>query len=369
MRILFIGDYSNLHTTLAKELRRMGHHADVLSDGCGHMNLQTDIYLKRESGLIGGIKYLFNLFELLPRIKDYDVVQLVNTNFLSLKPQKIKYFFDIIKRQNKSVFLTLAGNDYYYCKACFDAKIFRYSEFKIGDEFTQAHRLKPEHLYGWISNANKLWAEYLLQNITGAMAVLPEYEMPVKDLLGDRVAFTNLPIDFSELPTSQYHFENDKVNILVGMRSGYEDMKGVKTLYKIAQEIESEMPDKVKLNLAKDLPFKDFLGMVAHSDIILDQLYAYSPAMTALYGMSMGKVVGTGAQPEYYAAIGNPPERPIFSLSPFDKDIKERLARLINNKEEILLKGEQSKQIAKINNDATIVAKKFLNHWTTILSK
>lgn len=331
------------------------------------MKLRPDIYLKREPGVLGGIKYLYNIFELLPRLKEYDVVQLINTNFLNLKPQKIKYFFDRLKEANGSVFLTLAGNDYYFCKACIDAKIFRFSEFKVGDEFTPAHLKNPGHLYGWISRVNKIWAEYLLENITGAMAVLPEYEMPVKEILGDKVVMTNLPIDFSELPQNPVHFADDKVNLMVGMRSGYEDMKGARKLLSIAQGIEEEMPDKVSLKVAHDLPFKDFLSLVANSDIVLDQLYAYSPAMTALYGMSLGKVVGTGAQPEYYEAIGNPEVRPIFSLTPFDKDIKERLVNLINNRDEIVRMGQQSREIALKNNDAALVASKFLSHWNSML--
>lgn len=367
MRILFIGDYSNLHSTLAHELNKMGHEAHVVSDGCNHMEIPTDFFIKRTPGFIGGFKYLFQLFDLLPKLKDYDVVQLINTNFLSLKPQKIKYFFDRIKEQNKAVFLTLAGNDYYYCKACLDAKIFRFSEFKIGENFSPGHLANPGHLYGWTSYTNKHWAEYLMQNITGAMAVLPEYVMPVKDLLGDKLSFTNLPIDFDELPSKENRFLDDKVNILVGMRSGYEEMKGSKILYKIAEEIEKENPGKVKLNLAKDLPFKDFLTMVANSDIILDQLYAYSPAMTALYGMSLGKVVGTGAQPEYYEAIGNPRERPLLSLSPFDDDIKLRLLDLINNRDKIIEMGEQSRELARKHNESSLVASRYLNHWQTLL--
>lgn len=365
MKILFIGDYSNLHTTLARELRRMGHQADVLSDRCGHMNLDTDFYLKRTSGIFGGFKYLYDLFNLLPLLKGYDVVQLINTNFLRLKPQKYKYFYDILKKQNGSIFLTLAGNDYYFCKACYDAKIFRFSEFKIGNEFSPGHLAKPEHLYGWISNANKNWADYLLENINGAMAVLPEYDMAAKPILGEKLTFTNLPIDFSELPANPINFQNDKVNIFVGMRSGFEDMKGSKILYKIAKELEDEMPDQVNTDLVKDLPFKEFLDRLSKSDIVLDQLYAYSPAMTALYGMGLGKVVGTGAQPEYYEYIGNPEERPIFSLSPFDTDIKTRLIEFINNRKEILISGEKSKKLALRNNDVNLVAKRFLAHWVT----
>lgn len=367
MKILFIGDYSNLHTTLARELRKMGHQADVMSDGCGYMNLRSDFFIKRNKGIKGSFKYLFDLFNLLPKLKGYDAVQLINTNFLSLKPQKIKYFYDRIKEQNGGMFLTLAGNEYHYVKACYDARIFRFSEFKVGNELTEGAKQQPEHMYGWMSQPNKILADYLYEDIKGAMSVLPEYHMFSQPLLGERVTFTNLPIDFSQLPDGSTSFHDDKVNILVGMRSGVEHWKGTKILYKTALEIEKEMPEKVKVDLVKDVSLKEFLERIAKSDIVLDQLYAYSPAMTALYAMGMGKVAATGAQPEYYEYIGNPPEKPLFSLSPSDTDIKERLISLVEDRGKIKLLGEQSQRIALEHNDSKVVAKKFLDQWEKLL--
>lgn len=362
MKILFVGDYSNLHTTLARELRKMGHQADVLSDGCGHMNLEPDYYLKRQPGFFNSFKYLFDIFNILPHLKDYDVVQLINTNFLSLKPQKLKYIFDILKKQNKSLFLTLAGNDYYFCKACYEGKLFRYSEFKIRDQFTTAHYNNPNLLYGWISTANRHWAEYLFKNINGAMAVLPEYFMPVKNLLNERVGFTNLPVDLSQLPDPT-RFKEGKINIMVAVRSGVEDMKGTKVLSKIALEIEKERKGNVVVDIVKDVSFNEFLTRLAKADIVLDQLYSYSPAMTALYAMALEKVVGTGAQPEYYQAIGNPKEHPLLSLSPFDNDIKERLLKLIDEPENIERIGKEARKIVLNNNESKMVTQKFINHW------
>lgn len=366
MKILFIGDYSNLHATLAKELRRMGHQADILSDGCGYMNVHADFFLKRESGIKGGFKYLFDLFNILPKLKGYDAVQLINTNFLKLKPQKIKYFYDRLKEQNGGMFLTLAGDEYFYVKACYDAKIFRFSEFKIGNELTEGAKLQPQHMYGWMSHKNKILAEYLYEDITGAMSVLPEYDMFSRPLLGDKVKFTNLPVDFSQLPQAKSP-GNGKIRILTGMRSGVEHWKGTKILNNLAKEIEKEFPDKVMAEVAQDLSLQEFLQRISVSDIILDQLYAYSPAMTALYAMSMGKVAATGAQPEYYEYIGNPEARPLFALSPTDSDIKERLIELIYDKDKIKLLGEQSRELALANNDSKIVAQKFLDHWENLL--
>ena len=366
MRILFVGDYSNLHTTLVHELRKMGHEAHILSDKCGYMNLDTDYYLKREPGFKGGIKYLYNLFSLLPQLRDYDIVQLINPSFLKLKPAKIKYFYDRLKEQNKNMFLTLAGNDYHYVKACYDAKIFRFSEFKIGNNFSPGAIKNPELMYGWMSNSNKKLGEYIYETVTGGMAVLPEYDMVAKPILKDRVTFTNLPVDITELPKAS-NFVEGKIKIFVAMRSGVEHWKGTKLLYKLAQEIEKEMPDKVIIELARDLPFQEFLSRMSKADIVLDQLYAYSPAMTALYGMGMGKVVATGAQPEYYEYLGNSEHHPIFSVSPMDNDIKERLVNLINNRERILEMGQEAKLLVERYNDSRVVADRFLSHWNNLI--
>ena len=47
MRILFFGDYSNLHACIAGELRRRGHHITVISDGGRYMDTDKDILLER----------------------------------------------------------------------------------------------------------------------------------------------------------------------------------------------------------------------------------------------------------------------------------------------------------------------------------
>lgn len=366
MRILFLGDYSNLHTTLARELRRMGHHADVLSDGCVHMKVEPDFLILREKGLWGSFKYLYDIFTLLPKLKDYDVVQLINTNFLKLRPPKLKYIFDRIKEQNKAMFLTLAGNDYYYAKACYEGKIFRFSEFKIGNEFTPGHKENPGHLFGWMSHQNKYLAEHVYGNIKGAMSVLPEYDMATRHFLGDKLKFTNLPVDFSELPNNEDKHIN-KTNILVGIRSWGEVFKGTRYLKQLALEIEKEFPELVNVQIVKDLPLKEYLNIMSQNHIVLDQLYAYSPAMNALYAMAMGKVAGTGAQPEYFDYLGIEDPKSILSISPMDKDIKERLVTLIHNPAQILEMGKKNIQIVKNHNDSKIVAERFLRHWENLL--
>lgn len=359
MKILFIGDYSNMHATLATQLRRMGHQADVMSDRCGYLDSHTDIFLERKKGIFGGVKYLFDLFSLLPRIKGYDAVQLINSNFLKLRPGKLKYFFDRIKEQNGKIFLSLAGNDYFFVKACNDARMFRFSEFRIGDKPTEFLDAKPNHMYGWISNINKDWSHYLYEKIDGAMSVLPEYDMAAREILGDKLTFTNLPIDLRVLDYSPLE-KDGPLRLFIGIREGMEIQKGTKMLLTKARNLEKDFPGKVEVTTVSNLPLKTYLNEMRKSDIVLDQFYSYSPAMNALYAMAQGRVAASGAQPEYYDYLGNDYDRPIIPLSPTDSPFEQQLIRFIDKREELFTMSRNGRRLVEEQNDAKLVAQKFL---------
>lgn len=366
MKILFIGDYSNLHACLAGELRCRGHEVSVLSDRCSYMNTHADIFLERRPGMAGGAKYLYDLFTLLPKLRGYDAVQLINSNFLKLRPGKIKYFYDRLREQNGAMFLTLAGNDYFFVKACADGKLFRFSEFKNGERATRFLEETPHRMYGWISDANRRWSEYLYEDIAGAMSVLPEYDMAARPVLGDRVAFTNLPIDLSSLPYSPLD-TSMPLKLFVGMRSGMETQKGTSLLLDIARELETEYPGKVVAEKVQDVSLQEYLHRMRESHIVLDQLYSYSPATNALQAMALGRVAASGAQPEFYEYIGNPEAHPVIALSPSDTDIKERLGRLVENPAPLHEMSREGRRLVEANNDVKVVADRFLAHWQKLM--
>ena len=49
MRILLLGEYSNVHNTLARGLRALGHQVTVASDGDGHGEFSFQLWKVRES--------------------------------------------------------------------------------------------------------------------------------------------------------------------------------------------------------------------------------------------------------------------------------------------------------------------------------
>ena len=127
MKILMLGDYSNLHACLAKELRRRGHEVTVVSDRGVYMQTQADMELRRKPGLLGTLRYAYRIMASLPKWTGYDVVQLINPGFLALKPEKLRMIYDILRKNNRSVFLTLCSDDYFFVKDCVDSDLCRFS--------------------------------------------------------------------------------------------------------------------------------------------------------------------------------------------------------------------------------------------------
>lgn len=362
MKILFLGDYSSVHAYLAKELRRRGHQVTLVSNRGRYQSFPADIFLDRNPGFFNSFAYLYRIFSLLPQFKGYDVVQLINPHFLSLRPGKLSYFFKQIKNANGSVFLSLAGDDYYFVKACCEARMFRFSEYRIGNEKSQMVRYDPEKEYGWLIREMQDYTEELYQSVDGAMSMLPEYHWPAADVLGDRLAYTGLPLDLEDLPYSPLQIDG-KLKLFLGIRKGMEIQKGTGLLYKMAKEIADRYPDRCELITVSDVSLHDYIYEMKRCHIVLDQLYSYSPAMNALDAMALGRVAASGAQPEFYSFIGEKKLRPIINLNPLRTEIKEELVSYVMNPEPLFKMGKDGRELVERYNDVRIVAGKFEEHW------
>ena len=134
MKILLIGEYSNVHWTLAQGLRQLGHHVTVISNGDFWKDYPRDIDVARTPGKIGGITLMTKLYTLLPRLRGYDIVQLINPIFFELKAERLFWFYDYLRKHNKKMFLGGYGMDWYWVHTCTYDKPLRYSDFNFGSE-------------------------------------------------------------------------------------------------------------------------------------------------------------------------------------------------------------------------------------------
>lgn len=365
MKILFLGDYSNLHATLASQLKELGHTVNVVSDRGVYLGSDADFALIRKPGLIGSFRYLADIIRLLPKLRAYDVVQLINPDFFDLRPGKLKFIFDYLKRNNRSVFLTLAGDDHFFIKASAE-NVFRFSEISVGTNPTPFAESHPEKIKQWLAPKLAKYTRYVYDNVNGGIAILPEYFIAAEPILKDKLTYIPLPINLENLKFTTPDLSG-KLKIMVGIRRGgfRELQKGSLILADTARALEKQYPDRCEAVIVENQPLSVYLKLLSESHIVLDQLYAYSPATNALQTMALGKLSGSGAQPEYYQFIGEPDRGAILSLSPLDNSWKDRLEKIINNPDQLIPISHEARRLVETHHDVRMIATRFLDFWAS----
>ena len=77
-------------------------------------------------------------------------------------------------------------------------------------------------------------------------------------------------------------------------------------------------------------------------DLILDQLYSYTPSMNPLLAMSKGIICVGGGEPEAYEILQEQHLHPIINVLPNEEDVFRQLELAITNKEELMKRKVQS---------------------------
>ena len=374
MKILLLGDYSNVHATLALGLRALGHKVTLASDGDTWKNYPPDIDLKRPSlGKLSSIVYFLRLLRTFRQFKNYDVVQLINPCFLPLKAERIRPFYHFLRRHNRKVFLGAFGMDHYWVEAGLDCKTFRYSDFNIGYKVRKSVDNEiwiRDWLYGEKGKLNKEIAE----NCDGIVSGLYEYDAAYRPHFGDKVRFIPFPIRLDnemarENSCSTKIFTSEsKVRFFIGIQKHRHAYKGTDVMLRALERLKANYPTEVEYVKAENVPFAKYVQLLASSDVLLDQLYSYTPAMNALQAMAQGLVVVSGGEPENYEILGEPELRPIINVLPSQESVYEQLEWLVLNKGKISTLSLQSRKYIEKHHEYIKVAQRYLEFWTSNMS-
>ena len=152
----------------------MGHEATVASDGSRWMDTHRDINLKRGPGLLGTLRYLFDIKRALPLMTGYDIVQIASPIFLRLKPHRVAKVFDYLKAHNRHVVLSALATDVVYYDACHDGHTFRYNDYMVGDEpspYVNSAEYVAQQQDNWRQPFMRQHSDHILQGIDGGLPV------------------------------------------------------------------------------------------------------------------------------------------------------------------------------------------------------
>ena len=371
MKILLMGEYSNVHATLAEGLRKLGHHVTVLSNGDFWKNYPRDIDLVRKPGKLGGIMYMMKLYTIVHKLRGYDIVQLINPMFLELKAECIFPIYQYLRKHNKKVILGGFGMDYYWVSVCCKDKPLRYSDFNIGDKLrTNTDALKERK--DWLGTEKGRLNQMIAEDCDGIITGLYEYWTCYQPSFPQKTTFIPFPIKpqliTSRNGNSYIHVENHqvipldiprKVKLFIGINKSRSEYKGTDIMLKAAQAIAEKYPDKTELRIAENIPFAEYVKMMNGSDAILDQLYSYTPSMNPLEAMARGIICIGGGEPENYEIIHEDKLRPIINVLPNYESVYQELEHLVLHPELVPLLKQQSIEYISKHHDYIKVAKRY----------
>jgi len=366
MKILLLGEYSNLHWTIAEGLRKLGHDVTVASGGDRYKNIKRDVDLYRNSYNIGDtIRFGFNVLKEFSKFKGYDVVQIINSVFIDLRFSNNLRLFNYLKKHNKRVFLGAFGDDTFWMKACLDHKTYRYSEFYNGDKPIIKSQIEAKKK-AWEQPRRAELDKVIADSCDGIIACLYEYHKAYEKYYPEKLTFIPEPVNMTDAPFKQ-RGNNNKVRFFIGIQTKRSEIKGTDVLYKVLKEVNQKYPDLSDIKKVESMPYDKYMQTMDESDILLDQLYSYTPAMNALFAMGRGLVVVGGGEPESYDILGETENKPVINVLPDEKDIFNKLEWLIQNKQEIPQLSLQSRKFIEKHHDYVKVAQQYIDFWSSKL--
>ena len=360
MKILLLGEYSNVHNTLAMGLRALGHEVTVASDGDSWKNYPRDIDLRRDlTSRTGRISFLWRLFKALPKMRGYDIVQLINPIFLELKAERLMPFYRYLRRHNKKILMGAFGMDYYWASVNTDIRPLRYSDFNFGDQprtDIEAQRFRDE----WIGTPKEKLCRQIALDCDAIPAGLYEYWATYNEIpqLREKMRFIPFPIRMPEIYRTSFY--GGPLKLFVGISRGRNAYKGTDIMLDAARQLEEKYPEKLEIKVVEGVPFSEYTRILDGSDAILDQLYSYTPSMNSLLAMSKGIIVIGGGEPENYEILGEKDLRPIINVRPDFQSVYDELEQLILHPERISDLKKQSVEYVRRHHDYLKVAEQYI---------
>ena len=379
MKILLIGEYSNLHNSLKQGLQKNGFEVTLLSTGDGFKNFDSDIPIKSTlfenkflkliakliDRLIGvslnEIEIFIKAIFKINKLKGFDIVQLINERSFGTSPRLEKTILKYIFKNNKKVFLLACGVDTVSIKYASEKK-FRYS---ILSPYFKNKNLKGEfkHTVKYLNSNYLMLGEYVRDNVKGIISSDLDYHIPYENF-NKYLGMIPNPVNIDKLKKSEINKKN-KIFILHAINSKNKIKKGNEFFEKSLILIEEKYKNKIKIVKTIDRPYSEHIINVNECDILLDQVYAYDQGYNALEAMALGKVVFTGAEKEWVEFYNIKEDSVAINALPDISKIVEKLSWLIENPMQLKSISKNARKFIEEHHDYKNIANKYLKTWKT----
>ncbi len=377
MRILLVGEYSRLHNSLKEGLLRLGHEVVLVSTGDQFKNYLADlsyapVIFTENAFFVGLKKVVFRLSgidlsmletairfrRILPKLKDFDCVQLINSNAIETFPAwQIKLYKKLFK-QNRKIFLLICGDETPVVEIQLQNKLKRSALTPI----LENPKLRNKFRYSlkYVTKPYRKLFAFVQKNVDKMMVSDLDYLLPMKQTIYKTFLIPN-PVNVDILKFEALKIEG-KIVVFHGINRMNYLKKGNHFFEDALKIISKKYADQIEIITAESLPYADYILSYNRAHILLDQVFACDQGYHALEAMAKGKVVFTGAESafmEHYKLS----ERVAVNAIPNVDSLVEEISFLIENPAEIIAMGKRARDFIEKEHHYVKIAKRYLDVW------
>lgn len=355
MKILLFGEYSGLFNNLKDGLQTLGHEVFLTSNGDFYRNYPSDYrWDKQVQGRLGNAVSLFNVFSHLKKFTGFDVVLIISANPL-YKLYFSEKIFNFLLNNNSKVYLCGAGLNTFSFAFWLNSKDSKYYHYTNGDiENTKNIKFK----FPFYNTPNRINTELnMLSKLNGYIPIMYEYAEPYRNF-PQLLKTIPIPINLSKFKYKPNTI-NDKIVFFHGLTR---PCKGGEFIIKAFDILSEKYPKDADFFYKGGLPFNDYIQLLQRTNVVLDDVNAYSLGMNALFSMAQGKIVMGGAESVASEELGYK-FCPAINLKRDVDQIISSIEYVLDNRDKIEEIGYNSRQFVETYHDHIKIAEQYINVW------
>lgn len=378
MKILLLGEYSRLHNSLKEGLVVLGHEVSII--GCGDkfkkFPVDYSIYAqicndnKISNFLFKSIRKVFGLdFEkiekairfylLLPKLNDFNHVQLINSDALETYPIISRFLYKKLFKKIKSRSLLICGDEVPVVDYWFQNEL----KYSVLTPYFEDNSLENRFQFPlkYRKESYRKTFEWLKENCQKLITSDLDYEIPMQKM-GFTTTFVPNPINTDKIVFQPLE-KSDKIIIFLGINRLSYLKKGINYFEKALEIVRKKYANKVEIIVTENIPYNDYISIYNKAHILLDQVFAYDQGYNALEAMAKGKVVFTGAETEFSNQYQLQEDEICINALPDENKIAAKLSYLIERPEKIKEISKNARNFIEKEHDYKVIAGKYLGCW------
>ncbi len=377
MKILLVGEFSRLHNSLKEGLLSLNHTVSIIGSGDDFKEFPVDYSINPKFILSSSLlmfinKVFFKLFKsdlvllekgirfyfLLPKLKNYDVVQLINSDAIETYPFASRYLLTKLFNQNQKLSLLICGEDTPIIKYLLKKEM----KYSILSPLFAAKKSAKSYNYSlkYVQTNYRKTFDFIAGKSSSIITSDLDYKIPMEKMGYDSHFIPN-PINIDKIKFEPLKIEG-KIIIFLGINESSAVKKGSEFFEKALEIIKEKYPNQVETIVTRSIPYQQYIAAYNKAHILLDQIYSYDQGYNALEAMAKGKVVFTGAENEFYKQYNLNEKVAINALPDVDYLVYE-LSFLIENPDDLVAIGKRARTFVEKEHQYTKIAERYLEVW------